>query len=414
MVSRHEARGVAETGRRYPVPRTWAGGLGTCALLFVVLVGSPSVRAAPATGAGDTRAERPRLLVLDLVHRGTPAKARALIDGEVTGALRDTQRYQVVSQNDVRTLLGIEAQRQLLGCEEESCLSEIAGALGAEEVVVGTSVHLEHRTQVRLKRIDTTEARVLRDVAVSATSLDELLELVRRAAFDLVDAPWKPRAHREVAWAEETVEIGAALRLVSYPPRDSGAAASGSGGSEVGGSSTSAETGVGPVLLMGYAFRSKDVAFGLRLATGVSQTSVRWDDLFEPYEERVDLATIRGGLLLRWPATGGIWLRPYVTTEIGVMRVRAHSRAEDAPEWLHPTSGQAYGPYLMVGGGLRFFPRARIGFALEAGVRLAPAVGGIVDHDLPVAGAEAPPVPSAKERGGIHGVFILGTLRRAL
>lgn len=394
--------------------RTGAEALGAAVALIALFVGPSSVRAEEGGGANTPPAERPRLLVLDLVHRGTPAKARALIDEEVTGALRDTQRYQVVSQDDVRTLLGIEAQRQLLGCEEESCFSEIAGALGAEEVVVGTSVHLERRTQVRLKRIDTTAARVLRDVVVSATSLDELLELVRRAAFDLVDAPWKPRAHREIAWAEETVEVGAALRVVSYPAHDSGAAAGGSDGSGDGGSSEGSETGVGPVLLVGYAFRSKDVAFGLRLATGVSQTSVHWDDLFDPYEERVDLATIRGGLLVRWPATGGLWLRPYVTTEIGVMRVQARSRAEDPPEWLHPTRGETYGPYLMVGGGLRFFPRARIGFALEAGVRLAPAVGGIVDRDLPVAGAEAPPVASAVERGGIHGVFILGTLRRGL
>ncbi len=347
----------------------------------------------------------PRLLVLDLLARGTPPKLAALIGEEVSGALRDTGRFQVVSQEDVRSLLGLEAQRQLMGCEEDSCLTEIAGSLGADQIVTGSSIHLGRATQVRLKRIDAATARVLRDVAVGSASPDELLELVRRAAFDLVDAAWKPRGRRQIAWAEETFEVGAALRMVAYQQQTPAP-----GPDEAADANTSA----GPVLVLGYAFRSGAFAFGLRLATGVSATWVDWDDLFGPYREKVELGTFRGGLLLRWPEVGGVWVRPYLSGEVGVMRVRARSRAVAPPEWLIATSGQVYGPYATLGAGLRFFPRSRIGFALEVGGRLGPSIKGIVDRDIPLADEPPPPVAVPIERGGLNGFFVMGMLRRAL
>ena len=209
------------------------------ALLAGALVGGPTAARSqgPARASEGPEAspeaspealgERPRLLVLDLITRGTPEKLVERIAGEVAGALRDAGTDQVVSQDDVRPLSGGGAQGQPMGCEEESCLTEIAGALGAQQIVTGQTVHLGRVTQVRLKRIDAASARVLRDTAVGSASADELLELVRRAAFDLIDAPWTPRSTRQVAWAELTLEVGASLRGVAYgqqtpDPTDSG------------------------------------------------------------------------------------------------------------------------------------------------------------------------------------------------
>ena len=47
---------------------------------------------------------------------------------------------EVTTAADVRALLGAERQRQLLGCEgvAESCMTELANALGADGVLVGT------------------------------------------------------------------------------------------------------------------------------------------------------------------------------------------------------------------------------------------------------------------------------------
>ncbi|MDF1564368.1 MAG: hypothetical protein P1V51_15095 [Deltaproteobacteria bacterium] len=368
--------------------------------LLLALAGAPAAASGAQEGKGE---ELPRLLVMDLLSRGTPPKLSALIAEEVAGALRDTGRFHVVSQDDVRSLLGLEAQRQLLGCEDEGCLTQIAGALGAEQIVTGSSIHVDRVTQVRLKRIDATTAQVLRDVAVGSASADEVLELTRRAAFDLVDATWKPRSKRQVAWAEETLEIGAALRLVSYPEQNPAV-----------GEPTPGSTQAGPVLQLGYAFRSGTFGFGLRLATGVSPSQVTWKDLFGDYTERIELSTVRGGLLLRWPEAGGVWARPYVTAELGVMRVRARSRAVAPPEWLVATGGQRYGAYATLGAGLRFFPRSRIGFAIEAGGLVGPKIDDIVDRDIPVADEPPPAVVGAVERGGIDGFFIMGVLRRAI
>lgn len=51
---------------------------------------------------------------------------------------------QVTTKNDVAQVLGVERQRQLLGCgAESSCLAELAGALGVVNVLTGTVAKTE-------------------------------------------------------------------------------------------------------------------------------------------------------------------------------------------------------------------------------------------------------------------------------
>lgn len=55
---------------------------------------------------------------------------------------RDT-RLKVTTRRDIETVLGLERQKQLLGCSEESssaCLAELAGGLGVDTVLSGSIV----------------------------------------------------------------------------------------------------------------------------------------------------------------------------------------------------------------------------------------------------------------------------------
>ncbi len=43
----------------------------------------------------------------------------------------------VLTARDLGVVLGVERQKQLLGCEESSCVAELAGALGTDGVIIG-------------------------------------------------------------------------------------------------------------------------------------------------------------------------------------------------------------------------------------------------------------------------------------
>lgn len=56
----------------------------------------------------------------------------ALID-----QVRQYEGFEVRSMKGVESLMTVEMQKQLIGCDTESCAAEIAGALNADEIIVG-------------------------------------------------------------------------------------------------------------------------------------------------------------------------------------------------------------------------------------------------------------------------------------
>jgi hypothetical protein len=70
---------------------------------------------------------------------------------------------RVMTQKDIGVLLGIERQKQLLGCDEtsSSCLGELAGAMGAEAIATGDIAKVGAAYQVNIKLITTADARVV-------------------------------------------------------------------------------------------------------------------------------------------------------------------------------------------------------------------------------------------------------------
>lgn len=68
----------------------------------------------------------------------------------------------VVSQQDVAAMVDVEAARQAAGCDGgASCLSELAGSFGAEEVLTGTLTSVAGETELHLVLLDSSGARVL-------------------------------------------------------------------------------------------------------------------------------------------------------------------------------------------------------------------------------------------------------------
>ena len=91
----------------------------------------------------------------------------------------------VVTSREIATLLGVERQKQLLGCGEAatSCIAELANALGADAIVVGDVGRFDSTFQINVKVIAAADATVLaqgsRRVTGEVQALDALASLGR-------------------------------------------------------------------------------------------------------------------------------------------------------------------------------------------------------------------------------------------
>jgi TolB-like protein len=107
---------------------------------------------------------RPKLIVLGLSAGGGVDVSIADSFTETLAAeLSRTRFFDVTSQKDLATMLGIERQKQLLGCsgEEGSCLAELADAFGARFVVSGSLTRLGEVYQLNLQTQDTARSTTL-------------------------------------------------------------------------------------------------------------------------------------------------------------------------------------------------------------------------------------------------------------
>ncbi len=89
-----------------------------------------------------------QIVALDVAAAGgvEPTLAEALTS-VMLNELSRIEGMSVISQDDVRALLELEANKQALGCSEASCMTEIAGSLGAE-LMVSPSLSRVGRTYV--------------------------------------------------------------------------------------------------------------------------------------------------------------------------------------------------------------------------------------------------------------------------
>ena len=98
----------------------------------------------------------------------------------------------VVTQKQMQTLLGLERQKQLLGCasEAESCLAELSNALGVDAVVQGEVGKFGESFQLNVKIIDARTAKPLSILSERVSNEERVLDLLADEA---------PRMVREAA-----------------------------------------------------------------------------------------------------------------------------------------------------------------------------------------------------------------------
>ena len=135
-------------------------------------------------------------------------------------------------------MLGLERQRQLLGCSESGCSAEILGALGSDALVMGSVAKVGARHVVNLKVVGARSAEAVSLISGSCGGEDEVIsflaESARTMAADIRKAMGRaaavdtPTASRAKVWIPPAA--GAALasgrrRFLPDGPRAAGTVA---------------------------------------------------------------------------------------------------------------------------------------------------------------------------------------------
>jgi hypothetical protein len=108
-------------------------------------------------------------------------------------ALRQ-EGVEVITSQDIGTLLGMERQRQLLACDDgRSCITELASALGCEGTLTVNLVRFEDGGfRGLVKVISSRDGRVLSSAKLDAGNERELLAAIERAARGLAAPLFEP------------------------------------------------------------------------------------------------------------------------------------------------------------------------------------------------------------------------------
>lgn len=155
-------------------------------MLALVLCQAPKV-AAPAWGSVEVTPEKAQFFALHLAS-----------------ALR-TRGLSVITAQDIAAVLGVERQKQLLGCNEggSSCMLELSNALGAQLVLTGVVAKLESSYQVNLRVLSSLDGKVVAQELVRSESQEKLLFALDDAAVSLarqLEPKAPPGSARSLVW----------------------------------------------------------------------------------------------------------------------------------------------------------------------------------------------------------------------
>src|SRR5688572_22476973 len=106
--------------------------------------------------------ERPSIVVSQLQALGgvDPGTAAILTDKLVFELRKSNGFSRVISPREMGEIFTVEQNRQLAGCQDTSCLAEIAGALDADQMANGTVGLVEGSRVITLSIIELRSSAV--------------------------------------------------------------------------------------------------------------------------------------------------------------------------------------------------------------------------------------------------------------
>jgi hypothetical protein len=142
-----------------------------------------ALAAAPAAAAVPPAAAAERGFVLDPVVVGAVDDATRVALGEkLSFAVATRARFKVISRDEMMALANLAAERQASGCDDDACMTEIAGALDAR-FIVRSRVTVARNVLLTVVVFDARQNSVAGRGQVEAASVDALAD----AIGDVVD-----------------------------------------------------------------------------------------------------------------------------------------------------------------------------------------------------------------------------------
>jgi hypothetical protein len=173
----------------------------------------------PPAGSGEDGASAAamRIAVYDFEVDDVDERTARVLTDSVLFEVRKLARVSAIGMNEIAAMLDLEAQKQLVGCsEEDSCLADIAGALGVDGLVIGAVARVGGEHVFTLKRIDQRRATTVGNVTkrLAAGNGEELLAVVGDMVAEVFpDHELRPGTTRGV-----DAEVGRRLNPPPLPP----------------------------------------------------------------------------------------------------------------------------------------------------------------------------------------------------
>jgi len=149
------------------------------------------VSALALLGAGTAHADKVdrSMVVLDFAAQSPQDGPRAqAATALVTALLQKHPGAHLVTSSDVRSVLGVEKQKQLLGCSDDGCIAEIGGALGARYILSGRVAKLGDKFLLTGALLDARTARSVDRFAQSFDGDDALAAAADQVAGEVATA----------------------------------------------------------------------------------------------------------------------------------------------------------------------------------------------------------------------------------
>ena len=125
---------------------------------------------------------------------------------EETARFLRANGVEVVTNRDIATLIGIDRQKQLLGCDEgNSCMAELGAALGSEAVLIANLAKLDSSFRGSLRVISSQSGKVLVEIPITASGERALVDALEDGAREIASTlrpdtrPRRPSA-RQLSW----------------------------------------------------------------------------------------------------------------------------------------------------------------------------------------------------------------------
>jgi TolB-like protein len=169
--------------------------------------------AVTATAPPQEPTGRKRLLVLDFRNDGVDNKTVLIIRDSLTTHLARISTLDVMSTEDVRRAMDVEVAKQAMDCTQESCMAEIANALGADYLVFGNVGSLGDVIVGNMSLLDVKQGKSIGREEIEVRALSDLPPAVREAGTRMI-APFSTKTSEATPFTSPLFLAGVATGAV--------------------------------------------------------------------------------------------------------------------------------------------------------------------------------------------------------